>query len=188
MNLRLLKLPCLLMLAATALFTACQKEGPAGPAGATGPAGPAGPTGPKGDTGVANVIYSAWLDVPFTAEVDQGDTLGFNATINATKLTAAILNNGDVKVYVNLGTTANPAVAPLPLDALLFGVLISPYFQVGKINLIASENVSTQTVAGGQKTLQYRYILIPGGTASGRMMNINWNNYAEVKAYLGLKD
>jgi hypothetical protein len=32
-------------------------------------------------------------------------------------------------------------------------------------------------------------ILIPGGTSGGRMANtINWNNYKEVQAYLGLKD
>jgi hypothetical protein len=34
--------------------------------------------------------------------------------------------------------------------------------------------------------LQYRYVLIPGGASVRR--NVNWNNYEEVKAYLGLKD
>ncbi len=53
------------------IYTSC-KKGDTGPPGPPGPAGPAGPTGttgltgPKGDTGVANVIYSAWLDVAFT--------------------------------------------------------------------------------------------------------------------------
>jgi hypothetical protein len=43
-------------------------------------------------------------------------------------------------------------------------------------------------VIGGQKYWQHRYILIPGGTPTGRYAKINWDNYAEVKAYLNLQD
>ena len=34
----------------------------------------------------------------------------------------------------------------------------------------------------------FRYILIPGGTTARTAKIIDWNNYAAVKAYLGLKD
>ncbi|HET7896127.1 MAG TPA: hypothetical protein VFL47_00610, partial [Flavisolibacter sp.] len=95
---------------------------------------------------------------------------------------------GEVRVYLNAGTAASPAVVPLPLDYFLFGLVLSPYYQVGKINLIASDDAGTFTNTAGQKAWQYRYILIPGGTPSGRVASINWNNYNEVKAYLGLKD
>ncbi|MEJ7680561.1 MAG: hypothetical protein WKG06_22450 [Segetibacter sp.] len=68
------------------------------------------------------------------------------------------------------------------------GVLINPLFSTGLISL--SSNVDASTVTeNGKKYLQYRYVLIPGGTAAGRKPNgINWNNYEEVKKYLGLKD
>ncbi len=56
----------LIVLFTLVIFASCQKEGDEGPAG---PAGPAGSQGPKGDTGVANVIYSEWLDVEFEAQV-----------------------------------------------------------------------------------------------------------------------
>ncbi len=195
MNFRFFTISCSLLVVITLFFSACSKEGPAGPAGAAGPAGPQGPAGsqgPKGDTGTANVIYSGWLDVAFKPDtVHTGnviDTVGYFADINAPKLTNTILSNGEVKVYLNIGTSASMNVVPLPIDALLFGVIVSPVFQVGKISLIASDDVSTFTSTGNQKSLQYRYILIPGGTPSGRYATINWNNYNEVKAYLGLND
>lgn len=195
MNFKTFIIPCSLLVAITLFFAACTKEGPAGPAGAAGPAGPAGPVGaqgPKGDTGTANVIYSDWLDVSFTADTAHNgnviDTIDYSAVINAPKLTDAILSNGAIKVYVNVGTAVSPAVAPLPLDALLFQIIVSPIYQVGKINLIASDDASTFTTTSNQKAWQYRYILIPGGTPSSRMANINWNDYNAVKAYLGLND
>ena len=176
----------------TFIFTQCQKGdvGPAGPAGPTGPAGATGSTGPKGDTGTANVIYSAWLDVTYSPETDtNGDTLDFVAHITANKLTQAILDRGEMKVYMNWGTQATPDVAPLPiLDPFFTGVIINPEFLLQKIDLYSNFNASTFTDAG-LKYLQYRYILIPGSVA-GRLSKpaVDWNNYNEVKAYLGLTD
>jgi len=178
----------------TFIFTQCQKGdvGPAGPAGPTGPTGPTGSTGPKGDTGTANVIYSPWLDVTYTAstEVDaNGDPVYFLGSITANKLTQAIIDRGEMKVYMNWGTQTTPDVAPLPiLDPFFTGLVINPEFLVQKIDLYSNFNASTFTDAG-QKYLQYRYILIPGSVA-GRLSKpaVDWNNYNEVKAYLGLTD
>jgi hypothetical protein len=180
----------------TFIFTQCQKGdvGPAGPAGPTGSNGAPGAAGPKGDTGTANVIYSAWLDVTYAADtIHTGaiiDTVGFYATITALKLTNAILNSGEVKVYLNLGTSTTPNVIPLPYYDVYTNISIQPDFSFQKINLYADLNASTYTNAG-QKLLQYRYILIPGSVPSGRIaqtQTVNWNNYNEVKAYLNLKD
>jgi hypothetical protein len=179
----------------TFIFTQCQK-GDAGPAGAAGPAGPAGPsgsTGPKGDTGTANVIYSPWLDVTYAADtVHNGasiDTVGFYATITALKLTNAILTNGEIKVYLNLQTAATPDIVPLPYYDVYTNININPDFSLQKIFLYSDINASTFT-SSGQKLLQYRYILIPGSVPSGRLAKpaVDWNNYNEVKAYLGLTD
>lgn len=179
------------------IFTQCKKgdvgpAGPAGAAGAAGAAGPAGAPGPKGDTGTANVIYSPWLDVTYAADtVHNGsviDTLWWLANITANKLTQAILDRGEIKVYMNWGTQTDPDVAPLPiLDVFFTGLIINPEFLVQRIDLYANFNASTVT-QGGQKYLQYRYILIPGSVPSGRVKAVDWNNYNEVKAYLGLTD
>jgi len=182
----------------TFIFTQCQKgdtgpAGPAGPAGAAGAAGPAGATGPKGDTGTANVIYSPWLDVTYAPDtVHVGsvvDTVWWLANITAPKLTQTILDRGEIKVYMNWGTQANPDVAPLPLiDVFFYGLTINPEFLLQRIDLYSNFNASTQAPPGGQKFLQYRYILIPGSVPSGRIRHVDWNNYNEVKAFLGLTD
>jgi hypothetical protein len=182
----------------TFIFTQCQKgdvgpAGPAGPAGSAGAAGAPGATGPKGDTGTANVIYSPWLDVTYTADtVHNGsvvDTLWWIAKLTASKLTQNILDKGEIKVYVNWGTQTTPDISPLPLfDAFFFGIVINPEFLLQRIDLYANFNASTYTDAG-QKYFQYRYILIPGSVA-GRLSKppVDWNNYNAVKAYLGLTD
>ena len=182
----------------TFIFTQCQKGdvGPAGPAGPTGPAGATGSTGPKGDTGTANVIYSPWLDVTYgagdTVHNNDGtiDTVLWVASITANKLTQAILDKGEIKVYFNWGTQANPDISPLPLLDPFFtgGLIINPEFLLQRIDLYSNGNARTYTDAG-QKHFQYRYILIPGSVA-GRLAKpaVDWNNYNAVKAYLGLTD
>lgn len=186
-----------LLMIISVLFYQCQK-GDAGPAGSTGPAGANGATGaagaqgPKGDTGTANVIYSAWLDVVYAPDtVHIGtlvDTVGFFANITAPKLTAAILNSGEMKVYFNFGSTASADVVPLPFFDVYSDLSIAPDFLLQRIFLYSNANASTVTQAG-VKRFQYRYILIPGSVPSGRVMQtVDWNNYNQVKAYLGLKD
>src|SRR5688572_26246355 len=111
------------------VFIACEKEGPAGPtgpAGANGVPGPTGPSGPAGPAGTANVIYSEWLDVTYEPIVEEGDTLAFVAVIPAPKLDNAMLTNGEIKVYLNVGTAAEPSVWSLPLtDLVVYGLNIT---------------------------------------------------------------
>ena len=173
----------------TLIIASCSKEGPTGPAGATGAtgaagaAGAAGATGPKGDTGVANVIYSAWIDVTttYTVSTTTGDTTWF-AGVAAPKLDLNMLTKGEIKVYYNFDAATDPFIVSLPyFDGDIFNV----YFELQQIDLLATFNFATVTQAG-VKTGQLRYILIPGGKAARSA--INWNNYAEVKKYLNLKD
>jgi hypothetical protein len=163
-------------------IVSCSKEGPAGPAGATGPAGPAGAAGsqgPAGPAGTANVIYSDWTDTLTYGLLGAPDTIA--GALLAPALTADILNNGEIKVYANLNTTADPVVVPLPLHGGFFlgdGGFIDVVFLTGEIDILSNRNIDG---------LPLRYIFIPGGSHA-RMAKIDWNNYNEVKAYLGLKD
>ncbi len=182
------------MLCTIIFATSCQKgdTGPAGPAGPAGPQGTTGSTGAKGDTGTANVIYSAWLDVPFTPDtIHTGnvvDTISYTGTITAAKLTSAILNQGEIKVYFNFGTTANPTVVPLPyVDIIYNGLSITPDFAVQKIYVTSNANAGTATTTAG-KQFQYRYILIPGVVPGAAAGPVDWNDYKKVKEYLHLTD
>jgi hypothetical protein len=183
-----------------ALFTiifviSCKKgdTGPAGPAGPAGAAGAAGAQGPKGDSATANVTYSAWLDVSFLADTVRDpsthvlDTLDFYAVIAAPKLTATVISQGDIKVYLNFGTSANPDVVPLPYTDVIFtnGVSIVPDFVPGQIILTSNVNPSTRTDSEGKK-LQYRYIIIPGTKPASLNPNLKWSDYNSVKKYLNL--
>jgi hypothetical protein len=169
------------------VFIACEKEGPAGPAGPAGPngaAGPAGPSGPAGPAGTANVVYSEWLDVTYEAIVEGTDTLAFVAVIPAPKLDNAMLTNGEIKVYLNVGTAVEPSVWALPLtDLVVYGLNINPTFETGQITLVSNVDAGTVTTADG-KVQQYRYILIPGGVPAIKAPD--WNNYPAVKSYLKL--
>lgn len=174
-------------LAITIAFTACKKgdpgpQGPKGDTGATGANGAKGDKGDKGDAGTANVYYSAWKDAAFV--LDTANAVYFTQFAEA-KVTDNILSSGEIKVYINLGTPANKVVSPLPY--IQGNVQIRPYYAMGTIEVDANVNVSTVTV-NGDKHYQYRYIIIPGGQAIRMSTKVDWNNYAEVQAYLGLKD
>lgn len=147
-----------------------------------------GDDGAKGDTGTANVMYSAWIDVTFTPAINTaGDTVAFTATIPAAGITKAIIDSGVVKVYLNAGTAASPAVFPLPITdyyALTVDNL-NLYFTVGNINMYATGDASTGPNSSGVKSWQYRYIIIPGGVKTGR---VDWNNYETVKSFYNITD
>jgi hypothetical protein len=177
----------LLVLSVCLLLTSCSK----GKDGATGPAGTTGPAGPTGTTGSANVVYSAWLDVSYSRVTTPDpvnpsvtDTLG-QATIPAPKLVDSILQKGTVIVYMNLGTTTSPDILALPCSYPIYGFWVTVDVTTQKIVLTSNFNLSTVTQSGA-KSLQYRYVLIPGGV-SGRSA-IDWKNYSQVKQLLGLTD
>jgi hypothetical protein len=196
------------LLAVTLLFAYC-KKGDTGPAGATGAAGqpggagPTGPQGPQGDPGTANVIYSEWLDFTYSAfdtiHTPSGtgftvDTVTYQGDITAAKLDSTILANGEIKVYFNFGSSAQPDVVPLPwifpFDNGFSGTAyLTPDFFVGGIEITSNIDLSTArvTLLNGVKSGQYRYILVPGGTGA-RALRPNWKDYNAVKAFYGIKD
>ncbi len=194
MKQKILAISSVLVIAFSVLIVSCSKEGKTGPAGQTGPQGNPGPPGNAGATGApgtANVIYSPWLNLTFQGS----DTTGWIAQIAATKLVDSIINKGEIKVYFNAGSdsTGSQFVLPLPIDdAFLIGAIIDPYYQPQQITIASTADVSSFT-DNGNHYFQFRYILIPGGTTAlpvgpNGNSGINWNDYNQVKKYLGLKD
>ncbi|HTI93049.1 MAG TPA: hypothetical protein VL727_20765 [Puia sp.] len=182
-----------IVLASAVLVFSCKKgdTGPAGPAGPAGANGTAGAAGPKGDTGTANVIYSAWTDVAFQPvttpdTVVQGrlDTLYYVGAIVAPKLTANIISKGQILVYLNAGSAADPFIYPLPYTDILFaGLTIQVNYVVDSIYLAANFNASTQTVSG-VKVQQYRYVITPGSVPA----SADKKDYNSIKNYFKLPD
>lgn len=177
------------MLAVALTVTACKKgdpgpQGEKGDKGDTGATGATGATGTKGEPGTANVMYSDWLDLGYS--LDQASGIYFTQ-IDEPRLTDEFLTTGEVKVYINLGSAAEKVVSILPYRS--GNAQITPFFLDKLIELDANVNASTVTdQTTGAKLRQYRYILIPGGVNIRAEKKVDWNNYAEVKAYLGLKD
>jgi len=170
------------------LITSCSKEGDTGPQGepgAQGDPGPAGPQGPKGADGTANVYYSDWLTVNFNTEVVDNDenVLGYQATIDAPKIVDSIMAKGAVLVYVNWGTAQEPSINALPLTDWIYGYWINYVVERGKIYLEASHPLST---TANPVTLQYRYVILPGGKSVNN--SINWNDYGQVKMALKIDE
>ncbi|OQP60802.1 hypothetical protein [Niastella populi] len=147
-----------------------------------------GDDGAKGDTGTANVMFSGWLNVKFQPQTNNdGDTVVWTAEIDAPKLTKAILDSGTVKVYLNIGTAASQTVFPLPIADFYYAAAyiesLNLYYTPGKITMYASQDASTETVAG-QTYYQFRYVIIPGGVPAGRM----GTDYQAVKDYYKIPD
>lgn len=153
-------------------FINCSKEGPAG---ATGPSGPAGPQGPAGSP---NVIYSAW----FTPAQNGGwvDTTinGVSAQKKFSKAAAGVtenlLNTGVILSYMKLnpdgagGTTTS--VRQLPYNN---PGTATQFIAINYVGSITFAQVSTASpglaVPASSGSLEFRYILIPGGVVGGRM-------------------
>lgn len=192
-------LPFLLLMATAVLFTtSCGKDGDTGPAGQQGEKGDKGDKGDKGETGnqgnegTANVIYSDWLDVVYEADTvhlagNVVDTVGYYGMIDAPKLTKAMLTSGELKIYINLSTAADPLITSMPYTGGN-GVYIQYVAYENTIEFYSNIDAGTLQTNGGEKIQQYRYILIPGSTAARRTDAVDWNNYTAVKTYLGLKD
>ncbi|KAA2242777.1 hypothetical protein F0L74_09625 [Chitinophaga agrisoli] len=166
----------------------CGKDGAAGP---QGPAGPAGPAGPKGDNTAGTVIYSDWLDVPFKPDTFHTagggiDTVGYFADVDVPKLTLALLNTADVKMYVNSKDASDPVIYPLPYTAGS-GLYIEFNAYTQGISLYSNSDLSTFT-RNGKKYQQFRYMIVPGNSEARSTAPVNWSDYAAVKAYLGLKN
>ncbi len=117
--------------------------------GVDGKNGINGTNGAVGQTGNANVIYSDWAPVTFTASSPaQGN-------INAPKITQEILDQGTILVYAKLSNSYLQAPTSQSTS------YIQVFLNLGNIGL--TTNFSTNSFSSG-----FRYIIIPGGAPAGR--------------------
>ena len=148
-----------------------------GPQGPPGPAGPQGPQGPAGTPGTTNVIYSAWWAPAIADWVDTTITLAGpvkRARRAAPGITLPFLQNGVVLAYASFlpATTARTYRLPLSVSQgttvpFHMGYLADP----GKIIYYYGNMNGTPTTLVFNTSYSFRYVLIPGTTAGGKMMN-----------------
>lgn len=159
--------------------------GPQGAAGANGATGNKGDAGAKGEftkvlTGAITIKGASWV----AQTIDVADD-GFYVIIPEKQITKAILEKGTVMVYY----TFSGVTTPMPY---LFGAgkfLHLAYLENGegriRIDLIPANYLSK--LLKPTADYSFRWVIATGSTA-GRMSNINWNDYNDVKTKLGLKD
>ena len=158
-------------------FTAidCTREGPEGPVGPQGPQGPSGTPGTPGAPGApgapgtANVIYSSWLNSDPWADTTVGGSTCAIYRRTAVGVTQAILDNGVVLVYMK--PASGTATFQLPFvfpgaPPYNFNHFLYP----GKVHIVASLTTGANLPGASLGTTnQFRYVIIPGGVAGGRM-------------------
>ncbi len=142
-----------------AIFTiSCSSDD--GTDGVNGVDGAVGATGPAGS---ANVIYSAWLTAPTAVAETIDGTSGLSTSIAAPQLSSDILSKGTILVYVSFGT--GTYTVPYTSTAGGFVNTITAISTVQKIKLFRFRHDQGGTV-GLPTSLNWRYILIPGGVAA----------------------
>lgn len=179
---RKLRLLSLYLFAISLIVAGCTKEGPEGPVGAIGAQGPPGSVGPAGPIGPAgpagsSVIYSAWFSLPLAQWADSttpwlGDIS--RAIKAAPGVTQSVIDQGVVLVYINTAAAAAPSsVYPLPFnvpnpvfagETLQVGYILAP----SKIIFYLADLIFPDMTGFGLTT-PFRYVIIPGTLAGGRM-------------------
>lgn len=169
-----------------AIFTiSCSSDdGTDGVDGTNGVDGAVGATGPAG---TANVIYSAWLTAPTAVAETIDGTSGLSTSIAAPQLSSDILSKGTILVYVSFGT--GTYTVPYTSTAGGFVNTITAISTVQKIKLFRFRHDQGGTV-GLPTSLNWRYILIPGGvaaTAKTAKLDYSKMSYEEVCARLNIQ-
>lgn len=170
-------------------LAACTGEkgevGPQGVAGAAGAAGDKGDTGAKGEftkvlTGKITVKPANWI----AQTIDVADD-GYYVVIPEKQITKDILEKGMIMVYY----TFSDINTPMPAVSGDSKVLHLAYLAngEGRIRIDLHPAVYLSKIVKPTFDYNFRWVIAPGSTA-GRMSNINWNDYNDVKTKLCLKD
>jgi len=169
---------------AVILMNACKSEkgdiGPAGPAGPTGATGATGATGQTGATGTANVIYSPWVIFPASSSTSAPYLYNFSVPL----ITQDILDKGVVLCFVRTGSTGS-ATETYPLPYIFPNSSTASNSEIYASYILSNIKVRTTFSLSG---VGFRYIIIPGGIAGGRLQELKSKSYAEIKEMFNILD
>jgi hypothetical protein len=169
-------------------------EAPIGDVGPTGPAGAGGPKGDKGDTGAKgtfSAIVSDWKEIKPANWLKGASDLSFIAAFDEPKLTADITNKGMVLGFYRYlsGESINEIFSvPDETSNYSLGIYASFTSNVKSISYFLDfRNLAVKPATLANWNIKVRYILVPPASA-GRLKNMDWKNYNEVKKALNITD
>jgi len=166
-------------------------DGAVGPAGAAGPQGPAGPAGPAGKDGEDGTGGAAGSIIAFMGELET-DTAG-NAIVGDTAFFAdftadeiASVEKGAFQVFIK----DDGAYFPLPGFVLFADEAISYgyYYAIDGLGLYFPIFRTSQATVKKRTFEEIRILVIPASNATRLNPNVNWQNYEEAVAALGLTE
>ncbi|WP_433834812.1 hypothetical protein [Flavobacterium anhuiense] len=134
--------------------------------GTDGVNGVDGAQGPAGPAGTANVIYSGWINAPAGTPETIDGTSGLSTSFAVPQLTADIMSKGMVLVYMSFGSGTNIYALPYTSTAGGFANTISAISSLNSIKIFRFKHANDGTTVALPASLNYRYILIPGGAAA----------------------
>lgn len=172
----------LFTLAVIVMLSACSKDGDVGPAGEQGPEGP---EGPEGKPGTANVIYSPWMNITWNG-VNEPEYKTMRITEN--RVTSEFLEDGGtVLYYIRQKTTDLEIVLALPYFSGSIYVYGATQLTPGqnRVGIIAQSLDASDMPSDFFAGLQFRYVLIPGGTPTGGRMG---TDYETIKSLYNIPD
>ena len=171
------------------------EQGPKGDTGDQGRQGPKGDRGDEGDPGTANVIYSEWTTFDldnWTASLTFFGQTRREYPIDVTEIDSEIINKGTVMVYARFPGTIT-RTQPLPIIGPILSndrdQVLNFHIRLGLIhiefyNLIERDEDPGRFGSGNQ----YRYVIIPGGTPTGRIATPDLSDYEAVKRFYNIPD
>lgn len=128
----------------------------------------------QGPAGTANVQYSGWNYASNIRDTTIDGSALVVANLAAPSVTAVMLNNASIQMYLNFGA----GVFPMPYTSNAGGKesTVSYLPTPGRflITRFTSDNSASIPLSS---LLQYRYVIIPGG------VNISLNNHINLKDY-----
>lgn len=154
---------------------------------ATSLKGPTGATGATGATGTANVLYSGWNYATNFRDTTADNSALHAADISAPALSQSILDGGVVQVYFTFGG----GVYTLPYTSYAGGKLNTISYWPRLKHIIVTRFTADNSNSVPLSTiLQYRYVIIPGGTALAAIKNnhVNLNDYEAVRKFFRIQD
>ncbi len=151
----------------------------------TGPTGAQGVQGIQGNPGTpAQVIYSPWITSPYSSRDTTVDGTCLRMRhLDAPSLSATILNQGVMITYMRVGSIG-PYQLPYTSDAGGATNMVNCIYNQNKIfvyrhtfntcrftSLVAEAYPGQPVMINLPQSLEYRYVLIPGLIAGGRVAN-----------------
>lgn len=187
MNVKKLFLNLLLFASLLSIHSCKAPAGDVGPQGATGAVGDKGDKGPTGDKGTFSGFASEWSDIANS----QWKLTGLKAVHTRTdaRLTQAIVDQGLIVAFYKRNLSFffdTNAVYPIPdeVNEYLFTFKANVGSLEYEINYKKPEFINPEFY---EWQIAVRYVVVPAAK-SGRLANVNWRDYNEVKKALNLKD